>query len=119
MQTLSLAIERVSFNSMWRLGEDEERSFSVGPQPAAGTRSCFRTRTKGLERERIRIDELDSASDYALIKKLVKNRIDAIRRDLKMYKYKGGSFTKCHFLPPDRFGLQQQNTRPLKITPTG
>ena len=37
-------------------------------------------------------------------KKLLTNRIDAIRRDLKMYKYKGGgSFTKCHFLPPDRY----------------
>ena len=63
----------------------------------SGTRSCFRTRTKGLERDRLRINELNSASDYALIKKLLTNRIDAIRRDLKMYKYKGGHLPSATF----------------------
>ena len=44
----------------------------------------------GMQHQYRDADELNSASDYALIKKLLTNRIDAIRRDLKMYKYKGG-----------------------------
>ena len=74
---------------------------AVGAAEAAisesGTRSCFRTRTKGLERERFRMRKLNSASDYALIKKLVTNRIDAIRHDLQMCKHKGGHLPSATF----------------------
>jgi hypothetical protein len=52
---------------------------------------------KRARKGKIRINELNSASDYALIKKLLTNRIDAIRRDLKMYKYKGGHLPSATF----------------------
>ena len=62
----------------------------------SGTRSCFRTRNKRARKGKNPNQRVKFRKRLCFDKKLLTNRIDAIRRDLKTYKYKAGSFTLVH-----------------------